>query len=254
MDSEDGCQYLQPLGAKINHSCCPNSQWHIKDGIFYEIAIRSIKPGEEILHLYGDDDGHSQDSLFQCNCGLEELSRTYQGILVSSALTVALAVSRLEPMPPFDLTRPLTLDSAPVELYSCDLKNKKEAMTSARLTFLGSISQFWLLVPEHCTYVTGVSKGTDDLIQLQTKQIGNNAFPLAGLLLDTPDLLLAYLNGGSGELSSRKSIKRLGSCCVYWCEDAPKTASSDIALLKDLCGLKINRLAIMDLTPENCLQ
>ena len=57
----------------INHSCEPNCEAVIEDNRVYIDALRTIKPGEELLYDYqyerdGDPD-ESWDRLYACHCG-----------------------------------------------------------------------------------------------------------------------------------------------------------------------------------------
>jgi SET domain-containing protein len=48
----------------INHSCHPNAYVHIKDGIIWIRAARTIKRGEEITYHYNTDG----EGLIKCRC------------------------------------------------------------------------------------------------------------------------------------------------------------------------------------------
>jgi uncharacterized protein len=57
----------------INHSCEPNCEVILDDGRLFIEALRSIKPGEEILYDYnisrGPGDSPEVDRIFGCRCG-----------------------------------------------------------------------------------------------------------------------------------------------------------------------------------------
>ena len=48
----------------INHSCAPNCYVHIKDGVIWIRAARTIRKGEELTYDYNTDG----DGLIMCRC------------------------------------------------------------------------------------------------------------------------------------------------------------------------------------------
>jgi uncharacterized protein len=78
---QDGCIYIFELNTKtdidgsvlwntaryINHSCKPNCESQITRGRVWVVALRKIKPGEELSYDYYYDYQHYQDH--PCRCG-----------------------------------------------------------------------------------------------------------------------------------------------------------------------------------------
>jgi len=81
---QDGCIYIFELNTKtdidgsvlwntaryINHSCKPNCESQIARGRVWIVALRKIKPGEELSYDYYYDYQHYQDH--PCRCGADE--------------------------------------------------------------------------------------------------------------------------------------------------------------------------------------
>ena len=81
---QDGCIYIFELNQKtdidgsvlwntaryINQSCKPNCESQITRGRVWVVALRKIKPGEELSYDYYYDYQHYQDH--PCRCGAED--------------------------------------------------------------------------------------------------------------------------------------------------------------------------------------
>jgi uncharacterized protein len=58
----------------INHSCDPNCETEELEGRVWIIAIRNIRPGEELTYDYNLYDGDEDEAL--CNCGAKTCRKT----------------------------------------------------------------------------------------------------------------------------------------------------------------------------------
>ena len=81
---QDGCIYIFELNQRIdidgsvlwntarysNHSCAPNCESQVVRGQVWVVALRKIKPGEELSYDYYYDYDHYQDH--PCRCGAED--------------------------------------------------------------------------------------------------------------------------------------------------------------------------------------
>ncbi len=52
----------------INHSCRPNAESEIHKGRIFILAIKNIKPGEEIVYDYGKEYFNEHIKPFGCRC------------------------------------------------------------------------------------------------------------------------------------------------------------------------------------------
>ena len=91
---ENGRQvYLGYPARHINHSCDPNAFLAERDGLHHIVALRPIRPNEEIVNHYGINlwDGET----WTCHCGSDRCLGTVPGDFFSLPLDLKLELSPL---------------------------------------------------------------------------------------------------------------------------------------------------------------
>jgi len=85
--------YLGYPARHINHSCDPNAFLAERDGLHHIVALRPIRPNEEIVDSYSVNlwDGEA----WQCNCGSERCLGTVPGDFFSLPLDRKIELSPL---------------------------------------------------------------------------------------------------------------------------------------------------------------
>jgi hypothetical protein len=85
--------YLGYPSRHVNHSCDANAFVAERDGLHHVVALRPIRPNEEITHHYGVNlwDGEA----WECTCGSERCLGTVPGDFFSLPLDVQVELSPL---------------------------------------------------------------------------------------------------------------------------------------------------------------
>ena len=85
--------YLGYPARHINHSCAPNAFLREQDGLNHVVALRPIRPNEEIVKHYSVNlwDGEA----WQCNCGSDRCLGTVPGDFFSLPLDLKIELSPL---------------------------------------------------------------------------------------------------------------------------------------------------------------
>jgi SET domain-containing protein len=85
--------YLGYPSRHINHSCEPNAFLREQNGLHHVVALKPIRPNEEIVHHYGLNlwDGET----WKCNCGSPRCLGTIPGDFFSLPLELKIELSPL---------------------------------------------------------------------------------------------------------------------------------------------------------------
>ena len=113
--------YLGYPARHINHSCEPNAFLAERDGLHHIVALKPIRPNEEVVHHYGINlwDGE----VWQCDCGSERCLGTIPADFFSLPLDVKIELSPLL-LPWFvaehrDLYRAFLVEAGLAEVDGC---------------------------------------------------------------------------------------------------------------------------------------
>ena len=85
--------YLGYPARHINHSCEPNAFLRRREGLSYIVALKPIRPNEEIVQHYGVNLWEGE--AWHCNCGAERCLGTVPGDFFSLPLNVKVELSPL---------------------------------------------------------------------------------------------------------------------------------------------------------------
>jgi len=85
--------YLGAPGRYINHSCEPNAFLRRQDGLTYVVALKPIRPHEEVVRHYGVN--RREGEALACNCGAETCLGTLPNDFFGLPLAVQVELSPL---------------------------------------------------------------------------------------------------------------------------------------------------------------